>query len=92
MVFLAGLLVTSYLGFKRKPVAAAMIFAVDLIVFVLVRAHIRSLYLKPFTEKFSTVAENTQYGIMVLFFVVLAAGLGVIAWLLIKTAKEHKTG
>ncbi len=90
LIFVLGLFVTAFLGFKRKTVPASLVFIVDLIVFVLVRNHIRYLYLEPFKEKFSTLAENTQYGVMVLFFIVLAAGLGLIAWLLIKVAKEKK--
>lgn len=89
-IFVLGLFATAFLGFKRKTVPASLVFVVDLIVFVLVRNHIRQLYLEPFKEKFPTLAQNTQYGVMVLFFVILAAGLGLVAWILIKVAKEKK--
>lgn len=90
LIFILGLFVTAFLAFKRKTTAALHVLVVDLIVFVFVRAHIRHLYLDPFKEKFSTLAQNTQYGVMTLFFIVLAVGLGVVAWILIKVAKEKE--
>ena len=90
-VFVLGLMVTGYLNFKRKTALSALLLVIDLAVFVLIRNHIRYLYLKPFEEKFSGVAQNTQYGVMVLFFIILAGGLGLVAWLLVKVARETKS-
>jgi len=90
LVFVLGLIFIAYLDFKRKTILSTLLLVLDLVVFVFVRQHIRHLYLNPFEEKFSVVSQNTQYGVMALFFIVLAAGLGLIAWLLIKVAKEKQ--
>jgi hypothetical protein len=90
-IFALALLAVGVLGIKKKAIPAALLLVLDLVVFVLVRNHIRYLYLKPFEEKFSTLGQHTQYGVMVLFFIVLAAGLGLVAWLLVKIAKERKS-
>ena len=90
LVFVLGLIVIAYLNFKRKTSFSTLLLVLDLIVFVFIRQHIRYLYMNPFAGKFSTVSPNTQYGVMALFFIVLAAGLGLIAWLLIKVAKEKR--
>ena len=89
-LFVLGLLAVGILGMKKKAVPAALLLTLDLVVFVFTRNHIRYLYLKPFEKKFPVLGQHTQYGVMVLFFAVLAAGLGLVAWILIKTAKETR--
>ena len=91
ILFVLSLLFSAFLCFKRKIITAASILTAGLIIFVLIRNHIRHLYLEPFAEKFSSLSGNTQYGVMLLFFIILAAGLALIAWLLIKTHKHFKT-
>ena len=91
VVFLLLLLLTGFLNFKKKIVGAALLFTAGLVIFVFIRNFIRGLYLKPFAEKFSVVSGNTQYGVMALFFVVLAAGLVLIAYLLVRTARETRS-
>jgi len=86
----AGLLTAGVLAVKRKPAAASIVLAPGLIFFVLVRGKVRSLFLEPFSEKLSTIGTSTQYGVMALFFVVLAAGLGLVGWMLWKNWKELK--
>ncbi len=86
----AGLLISGFLALKKKLTIASIILLLDLIAFVLVRGKVRSLFLEPFSEKFSTVGTNTQYGVMALFLVILAAGLGLVFWLLRKTYRELK--
>lgn len=85
-----GIIVTGYLALKRKIVHASVVMGINLMIFVILRDKVRSLFLEPFSEKFSTVGTNTQYGVMILFFVTLVAGLGLIIWLLRKTYKELK--
>ena len=86
----AGLLAAGILAVKRKPLAASLTLALDLVFFVLVRGKGRSLFLEPFSERFSALGTNTQYGTMALFFVVLAAGLALVAWMVWKNWKELK--
>lgn len=90
ILFVVGLLLVALLNSRKKSIAAALVLAAALILFVLVRNHIRSLYLQPFKEKFSPLAANTQYDVMILFFIILVLGLGLAAWLLFKTAREYK--
>ena len=85
-----GLFVSGFLAIRRKLTMASIVLLLDLVAFVLVRGKVRSLYLEPFSEKFSVVGSNTQYGVMALFFVTLVAGLGLIFWILRKTYKELK--
>lgn len=87
----AGIILTGYLALKGKVTAASVVMALNLVVFILLRDKVRSLFLEPFSEKFSTVGANTQYPVMVLFFVTLAAGLALIFWILRKTHKELKS-
>jgi len=88
ILFVLSLLISAVLSFKRKIIPAASVFTAGLIIFVLIRNHIRYLYLEPFAGKFSALSGQPQYGVMVLFFVVLAAGLALIAWLLIKSLRH----
>jgi len=86
----AGLLISGFLALKKKLTLASIVLLIDLAAFVLVRGKVRSLFLKPFSEKLSTIASNTQYGVMILFLVTLVAGLGLVFWILRKTYKELK--
>ncbi len=86
-----GLIITGYLALQRRIIPASAIMSITLIIFVIMRGKVRSLFLAPFSEKFSTVGTNTQYGVMILFLVTLVAGLALIFWLLWKTHKERKS-
>jgi hypothetical protein len=89
LLFFAGLFLTAYLSFKRKTLPAAVLMAINLMVFVFIRNQIRSLYLEHFLEKFSIVGENTQYGVMFLFLAILTGGFVYVIWLLKKVWKEN---
>ena len=86
-----GFLAAGYLFFRRKVMGASGLLAVLLVLFVFIRNHIRDLYLQPFQEAFSSLGDITQYGIMMLFFLVLVLGLAVVAWILWKVARERQT-
>jgi len=88
LIFFAGLLFIAYLSFKRKTLSAVILLVANLMVFVFIRNQIRFLYLKPFSEKFSILGKNTQYGVMVLFLVFFTLGLFCIFWLLKKVLNE----
>ena len=90
ILFVLLLCLIGFLNFKRKTILSCILLGIDLVLFVLIRNHIRYLYLNPFRDKFSAVARTTQYDVMILFFVVLILGLGLVIWLLRKTAKEHR--
>lgn len=89
--YFIGIIITGYLALQRKIVSASVVMGLNLIIFVIMRGKIRSLFLEPFSEKFSTVGPNTQYLVMALFLVILAAGLALIFWMLWKTHKELKS-
>jgi hypothetical protein len=86
-----GFLASGYVFFKRKVGAASGLLAALLVLFVFIRNHIRDLYLRPFKEAFSILGETTQYSIMILFFVVLVLGLGLLTWILWKVANERRS-
>jgi hypothetical protein len=88
MIFFAGLFLTSFLSFKRKILPAAVLLAINLIVFVFIRNQIRFLFLKPFAEKISTLGKNPQYEVMILFIMVFIGGFGYVFWLLKKVWGE----
>ncbi|MEN8152531.1 MAG: hypothetical protein ABFR75_00785 [Acidobacteriota bacterium] len=90
VVFLLCMIATGYLSLQGKVTAASIILILNLIIFVVLRGHVRYLYLERFNEKISVMGHNTQYGVMVLFFVTLAAGLGLVFWILRKVYKEVK--
>jgi hypothetical protein len=90
LIFVLSLLISAVLNFKRKTITSLSILAAGLVIFVLIRNHIRHLYLEPFAEKFATLSSSTQYDVLVLFFFILALGLILVTWLLAKTAKEYK--
>lgn len=88
--FVALLLVFGYLSLKGKRSPAAVLLALDLVIFVLIRSHIRYLYLRPFREKLALPASVNQSGVMILFFMILLSGLGLLIWLLVKTARDSR--
>lgn len=90
ILFVFSLLLSAILNFKKRITLSTPALGVGLIVFVFIRSHIRHLYLEPFAGKFSALSANTQYGVMALFFIIFAAGLTLITWLLIKTMREYK--
>jgi MFS family permease len=91
LFFGIGLFLISFLAYKRRIVFASVVFLFDLILFVFIRDHVRRVYLDNFKVKFPPLAQHTQYDIMTLFFVILAIGLVVIAWLLFKVTRERGT-
>jgi hypothetical protein len=88
VIFGIGLIMAGYLNLKRRTIPATIILAFTLILFVFIRNFIRHLYLTPYRERFSQLAANTQYGVMILFFIVLVLGLGLVFWILRRTATE----
>lgn len=88
LIFIAGLLLVSYFAFKRKILPAVALLVVNLIVLVFIRNQIRFLYLKPFEGKFSTLGENTQYGVMVIFAAIFILGMFGVFWMVKKVLKE----
>ncbi len=90
IICFSGIIVTGYLALKRKIIPASVVMGINLVVFVIMRGKLRSLFLEPFSEKLSSIGTNTQYGVMILFLVTLVAGLGLVFWMLRKTYKELK--
>lgn len=90
VIFLLGIIASGYFSLKRKITAASVLMVLNLIIFVILRGHVRYLYLERFSEKISIAGLNTQYGVMALFFISFAAGLGLVFWLLRKVYKEIK--
>jgi len=84
-----GIIITGYLALRKRLMPASVVMGINLIIFVIMRGKVRSLFLDPFSEKFSAIAANTQYPIMVLFLVTLLAGLALVAWMLRKTYMER---
>ena len=66
---------------------SAGLIAFSVFLFILIRNHIRFLYLKPFRDKMPGLAANSQYGVMILFLIIFILGLALIIWILKKTAK-----
>jgi hypothetical protein len=91
LMFSLGLLFSAYFSYRERVVLSAGILFVDLILFVFIRNHIRFLYLSPFKDTLPKLAENTQYGVMFLFFLFLISGILLIVWILRKTFMEIRT-
>lgn len=84
-----GLFISAFFAFKKKIVFASVLFLSNLILFVFIRDHIRQIYLFHFTVKFPRLGQHTQYDIMTLFFAILAIGLVLVGWLLLKVSRER---
>ena len=91
ILFALGFLATGYSFFKRKVEAASVMMAALLVVFVFIRNHIRDLYLHPFRESFSVLGKNTQYSVMILFFLALVLALGLLVWIFLKVGSERRS-
>ena len=89
LFFGIGLFLSSFLAYKKRIVFASGLFLSDLLLFIFIRDHVRQVYLDDFKEKFSVLAQHTQYDIMALFFLILVIGLIVTGWLLFKVSKER---
>lgn len=88
LLFIAGLGLTAYLSYRESGYGTAVTHLINLILFVFIRNHIRILYLENYTKKFPVLSSNTQYGVMLLFFIFLLAGAITIFWMLRKSYKE----
>lgn len=88
LLFILGMFITAYLSYKKFNYAVTIAMLLNMILFVFVRNHIRDIFLSDYSSKFPVLSSNTQNGVMVLFFISLAAGLLTIGWMLIKSYKE----
>lgn len=88
LIFIIGLGLTAFFSYRKKSYFAGGIHILNLIVFVFIRNHIRILYLENYTKKLPVLSSNTQYGVMLLFFVFLIAGSVAVFWMLRKSYKE----
>jgi hypothetical protein len=81
-----AVLITAFLG---KLVPTTLLLLVTVVVMVINRANLRSLYLEKYFDP-ASLKLNPQYSVMALFFVVFIIGLIVVAYML-KTAFAAKT-
>ncbi len=73
-----GAMVTVFLGKVRATLVMALL---TVVVMVLIRDHVRTLYLANTFDP-STLRVDPQYGVLALFLVVLLLGLASVAWML----------
>ncbi|HOW66334.1 MAG TPA: hypothetical protein P5186_14010 [Candidatus Paceibacterota bacterium] len=84
LILLLGVLVgigAAVSAFRGKLRPTIIQLAVTMIAMIITRDQLRALYLKPHFEP-SSLSLNPQYGVLVLFLVVLVAGLATVAYML----------
>lgn len=91
ILFIILLILGGWYFLRRRLVLAAPLLAVSLILFVLIRNHIRILHLQPYKNYFSPVSDQTQNGLMALFFLLLLLAIALLIWLLRKVKGEYQS-
>jgi hypothetical protein len=82
-----GAIVTAFVN-KLRP--TLMMLLVTIVLMVVTRHNLRSLYLEN-TFSLDSLELTPQYGVMALFFVILLAGLAVVVYM-IKAALDAREG
>lgn len=76
-------------GFRRNVLLSAILLAPLGLIMVFIRDAVRTGYLKPFFDP-ALLRVMPQYSPLILFSVTLIAGIGVIVWMLLKTAGIYR--
>jgi hypothetical protein len=81
-----AVLITAFLG---KLIPTTVLLLVTVVIMVINRANLRTLYLEKYFDP-ASLKLSPQYTVMVLFFIVFIIGLAVVAYML-KTAFTAQT-
>ena len=92
--FFAGILFASVSvlsAFAKKFVLTAGLFLLTMICMVITRNNLRTLYLKPYFSP-ESLPVVPQYGLLLVFILVLGAGLAAIVWMIRYSMTENDGG